>query len=125
MLVTCFSTARSVTTSRPAIPAFDRPSAISSRTSRSRGVSESIGSVPRRRPTSCETIADLTGTNIDGKVRLVARSRPGVVPQVTEALTLDLDPVSQHMVGRRGGAPFWAAPFQRRHDGACAVRPGS
>ena len=44
MLVTCFSTARSVTTSRSAIAWFERPSAISSSTSRSRGVSSSSGS---------------------------------------------------------------------------------
>ena len=39
MLVTCFSTARSVTNIRSAIAWFERPSAISSSTSRSRGVS--------------------------------------------------------------------------------------
>jgi hypothetical protein len=39
MLVTCFSTARSVTTSSSAIAWFDRPSAMSPSTSRSRGVS--------------------------------------------------------------------------------------
>ncbi len=37
MLVTCFSTARSVTNRRSAIAWFERPSAISSSTSRSRG----------------------------------------------------------------------------------------
>src|SRR3954454_2482715 len=55
MLVTCFSTARSVTTSRSAIAWFDRPSAMSSSTSRSRGVSCEIGSSPRRRPTRRDT----------------------------------------------------------------------
>ena len=39
MLVTCFSTACGVTTSTSAMPLFERPSAISSSTSRSRGVS--------------------------------------------------------------------------------------
>ena len=39
MLVTCFSTARSVTNSRSAIAWLERPSAMSSSTSRSRGVS--------------------------------------------------------------------------------------
>ena len=39
MLVTCFSTAPVVSTSASAMPAFERPSAISSSTSRSRGVS--------------------------------------------------------------------------------------
>jgi hypothetical protein len=39
MDVTCFSTARSVTTRRSAIAMFDSPSAISPSTSRSRGVS--------------------------------------------------------------------------------------
>ena len=41
MLETCFSTALPVTTSSRAIAAFVRPSAISSSTSRSRGVSAS------------------------------------------------------------------------------------
>jgi DNA-binding response OmpR family regulator len=40
ILATCFSTAPPVTTSALAMPAFDRPSAISASTSRSRGVSE-------------------------------------------------------------------------------------
>ena len=55
MLVTCFSTARSVTTSASAIAWFERPSAISASTSRSRGVSASSGSSRRRRPSSCAT----------------------------------------------------------------------
>ena len=42
--MTCFSTARSVTTSSAAIAALERPSAISPSTSRSRGVSSSSGS---------------------------------------------------------------------------------
>ena len=37
MLVTCFSTPRSVRNTRAAIAEFERPSAISSSTSRSRG----------------------------------------------------------------------------------------
>ena len=56
MLVTCFSIARSVTTSRAAIAAFESPSAISSSTSRSRGVRVSIGLSRRLRPSSRETI---------------------------------------------------------------------
>ena len=55
MLVTCFSTPRSVKKIRAAIAEFDSPSAINSSTSRSRGVSSSSGSSLRRRPTSCET----------------------------------------------------------------------
>src|SRR3954469_12839294 len=43
MLVTCFSTARSVTTSASAIAWLDLPSAISPSTSRSRGLSASSG----------------------------------------------------------------------------------
>ena len=39
MLVTCFSTARSVTTSGSAMPWFERPSAMWPSTSRSRGLS--------------------------------------------------------------------------------------
>ena len=46
-LETYFSTGRSVITSLSAIPWFDRPSAISSSTSRSRGVSSAIGSSRR------------------------------------------------------------------------------
>ena len=49
MLLTCFSTALSVTTSDRAIAGLLRPSAISASTSRSRGVSRSSGS-RRRRP---------------------------------------------------------------------------
>ena len=49
MLVTCFSTARSVTNIRSAIAPLERPSAISSSTSRSRGVSSASGS-PRAPP---------------------------------------------------------------------------
>ncbi len=45
MLATCFSTAPPDTTSSAAIPAFDRPSAISASTWRSRGVS--VASPPR------------------------------------------------------------------------------
>ena len=55
MLVTCFSTARGVTTSFAAIAPLERPSAISPSTSRSRAVSSASGSSRRRRPTSCET----------------------------------------------------------------------
>ena len=55
MLVTCFSTPRSVRNTRAAIAEFDSPSAISSSTSRSRALSSPIGSSRRRRPTSCET----------------------------------------------------------------------
>jgi hypothetical protein len=44
MLETYFSTARSVITSLSAIPWFERPSAISTSTSRSRGVKATIGS---------------------------------------------------------------------------------
>ena len=47
--VTCFSTARSVTTSSSATARFERPSAISPSTSRSRGVSSSSGSSARLR----------------------------------------------------------------------------
>ena len=55
MLVTCFSTARSVTTSCSAMAWFERPSAISSSTSRSRGVRSSSGSSRRARPSSWAT----------------------------------------------------------------------
>ena len=49
MLVTCFSTLRSVISSRSAIAWLERPSAISSSTSRSRGVSASSGPSSRAR----------------------------------------------------------------------------
>ena len=48
MLAMCFSTAPTVSTSDSAMPAFDRPSAISASTSRSRGVSSSSGPSSRR-----------------------------------------------------------------------------
>jgi hypothetical protein len=51
MLVTCRSTAGTVTISSAAIPPLERPSAISAMTSRSRGVSSSSGLLSRRRPT--------------------------------------------------------------------------
>src|SRR5215208_3358683 len=51
MLVTWRSTAATVTISWSAIPWFDRPSAISDTTSRSRGVRSSSGLSWRRRPT--------------------------------------------------------------------------
>ena len=55
MLVTCFSTARAVITSWSAIAWFERPSAISANTSRSRAESASRGSWRRWRPRSSET----------------------------------------------------------------------
>src|ERR1022692_4509124 len=55
MLVTCFSTARSVITSSAAIAWLDRPSAINARTSRSRRVSSSRRPAARPRPSICET----------------------------------------------------------------------
>ena len=55
MLCTCFSTVPSVTQSWRLMPAFDRPSAISARTSFSRGVSSSSGSSARRAATSSLT----------------------------------------------------------------------
>src|SRR3954468_4873409 len=55
MLVTCFSTPRSVRNTRAAIAEFESPSAINSSTSRSRAVSPPIGSsrpppLPRNSP---------------------------------------------------------------------------
>ena len=48
MAAVCLATARSVTTSRAAIAALDRPSAISDNTSRSRGLSRLSGPLERR-----------------------------------------------------------------------------
>ena len=53
---TYFSTARSVITSASAMPWLELPVAISSSTSRSRGVSSASGSSLRRRESSVETI---------------------------------------------------------------------
>src|SRR3954454_8553684 len=53
--VTCFSTARSVTTRASAMAALERPSAIRPSTSRSRAVRPSSGSSRRRRPSSRAT----------------------------------------------------------------------
>ena len=56
MLDTYFSTARSVITSLSAIPWLELPVAISSRTSRSRGVSLASGSSRAGAESSVETI---------------------------------------------------------------------
>ncbi len=56
MLETYFSTARTVITSLSAIPWLERPSAISSSTSRSRGVSSASGSSLRRFESNVETM---------------------------------------------------------------------
>src|SRR4051794_13683741 len=58
MLVTCFCTPRSEMSRRSAIPWFERPSAISSSTSRSRGVISSSGPASRRLESSWETIVE-------------------------------------------------------------------
>ena len=63
MLRTCFSTVPSVTQSRPAMPALERPSAISASTSRSRALSTARGSLRRCAPTSSCTSA---GSTTDG-----------------------------------------------------------
>ena len=56
MLDTYFSTARTVIASLSAMPWLDRPSAISSRTSRSRGVSDPSESTLRRFDRRVDTI---------------------------------------------------------------------
>ena len=55
MCRTCFSTVPSASQSWPAMPAFERPSAISASTSRSRAVRSESGSSPRRALTSVWT----------------------------------------------------------------------
>ena len=55
MLLMCFSVAPSVIPSSVEIPRLVRPSAIADRTSRSRGVSTSSGSSPRRGVINCAT----------------------------------------------------------------------
>ena len=90
MLVTCFSTARWVTKSRSPIAWFERPSAISSSTSRSRGVSSASGSSFRRRPTSCETIVGSSAEPPSPTRRTAAANSPtsddAVLQQVADAL---------------------------------------
>ena len=90
MLVTCFSTARSVTNRRSAIAWFERPSAISSSTSRSRGVSSSSGSSARRRPTSWLTTAGSSAEPPSPTRRTAlancSRSAIAVLEQVADAL---------------------------------------
>ncbi|RKE17299.1 2-polyprenyl-6-methoxyphenol hydroxylase-like FAD-dependent oxidoreductase [Streptomyces sp. TLI_171] len=54
MLLMCFATALSLTTSACAMPALERPSAIRPSTSRSRGVSRASGSLSRR-SSNCAT----------------------------------------------------------------------
>ena len=68
MLVTCFSTARSVTTSCPAIALFERPSAIRPSTSRSLAVSSASGSPARLR-------AEHLGHHLRGRARTRPRPR--------------------------------------------------
>jgi len=63
MLLTCFSTVRSAMCSRAAMPWLVRPSAMSDRTSSSRGLSSSRALAPARgRPTSWPT---MTGSSTD------------------------------------------------------------
>ena len=60
MLRTCFSTVPSVTQSRWAIPALERPSAINANTSRSLALRAANGSLRRRADTSSDTNAGST-----------------------------------------------------------------
>src|SRR5581483_227442 len=76
MLVTCFSTARSVTTSRSPIAWFDRPSAISPSTSRSRGVRRSSGSSRLVLPTSRATTAGSSAEPPSATRRTAAANSP-------------------------------------------------
>ena len=84
MLVTCFSTACGVTTSTSAMPLFERPSAISSSTSRSRGVSASSGSSRRLRPNMCATTVG-SSTEPRAAIRLTASAKS--VKSVTRSLS--------------------------------------
>jgi hypothetical protein len=99
MLVTCFSTARGVTKSFSAIAAFERPSAISSSTSRSRGVSASSGSSPRRRPTSRETTvgssADPPSPDAAHGVGELVDVRHAVLEQVADTLGAALEEIER------------------------------
>ena len=97
--VTCFSTALSVITSFSAIPLLERPWAISSSTSRSRGESSSSGSVRRRRPSIC---ADDLGVEhraalADGAdgVRERVEVADAVLEQVADALGAVADQVDR------------------------------
>ena len=95
--VTCFSTALSVITSCSAIPLLERPCAISSSTSRSRGESSSSGSI-RRRP--AEHLPDDLGVEhgpaladrADGVRERVEVADP-VLEQVADALGAVADQV--------------------------------
>jgi hypothetical protein len=100
MLVTCFSTPRSVRKTRAAIAEFDNPSAINPSTSRSRGLSSPIGSSRRRRPTSCETTlgssAEPLGNPLHGgdEVRQVVHPVLQQVPDSFSALLQELERVA-------------------------------
>ena len=115
MLVTCFSTPRSVRNTRAAIAEFESPSAISSSTSRSRAVSSRIGSSRRRRPTSCETTlgssaepplgdpldrGDEVGQVVDPVFQQVADSFCAVLQQLERVALLDV--LGEHEHGRAG-----------------------
>ena len=88
------STVRSVTTSRPAIALFDKPSATNPRTSRSRSVSRAIGSSRRRRPSRRATIVGSTTV-----------SPPGSRTDVADPRATSPDPGPQHRASRPSRAP--------------------
>jgi hypothetical protein len=74
MLLTCFSTAPSVTTSSAAMAALDLPSAISASTSRSRGLIASSGLLRRRRPSNCATTSGSSAVPPSPTRRTAARN---------------------------------------------------
>lgn len=65
---------------------------------------------------------DFTGSNHDGTVSIIAtvHQQPDVPPS-TASYSLTFDARTQHLVGTRNGAPFWAAPFAPRGD--CGPAP--
>ena len=137
--VTCFSTARSVTTSASAMALLERPSAISPSTSRSRAVRLSSGSSRRRRPeqqrddlgvqrgAAVGDAAHGVGERVhvgDAVLEQVARALGGLRQQVQRVGLLDVLGEHEHAgvrAARRGSGARRAGP--RRCAWAASARP--
>jgi hypothetical protein len=106
MLRTCFSTVPSVTHSRFAIPAFEAPSAINARTSRSRWVNRSSRSSRWRTLTSSCTIAGSTTEPPSSTRSIVSMKSSTLVTRPPRGLQ----------------SPAWAACEYRRSRGRAPDR---
>ena len=95
--VTCFSTACGVTTSFSAMPLFERPSAISSSTSRSRGVSvveRVVAAAPAEHVRDDRRVEHRAARgDAAHRLREAAEVRDAVLEQVADALGAVADQV--------------------------------